>query len=72
MDYLVRGRYHLVRKHPEILGLNDLAALTSSGGREENSESADYQATRAAVNGFAKTPASSAHPGLKELTSAHE
>jgi hypothetical protein len=72
VDYLVRGRYHLVPKHPEILGPSDLAALTSSGGREENPESANYQATRAAVNGFAETPASSAHSGLKELTAAHE
>jgi hypothetical protein len=72
VDYLVRGRYHLVPKHPEIVGPNDLAALTASGGREENPESANYQATRAAVNGFAETPASSAHSGLKELMSAHE
>ncbi len=72
VDYLVRGRYHLIPKHPEVLEPNDLTALTASGRREENPESANYQATRAAVNGFAETPASSAQFGLKELTSAHE
>jgi hypothetical protein len=72
VDYLVRGRYHLVPRHPEIVGPNDLAALTSSGGREENPESANNQATRAAENVFAETPASSAHSGLKEMTAAHE
>ncbi|MGO9435968.1 MAG: hypothetical protein ACLP00_16965, partial [Terracidiphilus sp.] len=63
---------HLIPKHPEVLEPNDLTALTASGRREENPESANYQATRAAVNGFAETPASSAQFGLKELTSAHE
>ncbi len=72
VDYLVRGRCHLIPKHPEVLEPNDLTALTASGRREENPESANYQATRAAVNGFAETPASSAQFGLKELTSAHE
>jgi hypothetical protein len=72
VDYLVRGRYHLIPKHPQIVGPNDLAALTARGGREENPESANNQVTRAAGNGFAETPASSANSGLKELTSAHE
>jgi hypothetical protein len=72
VDYLVRGRYRLIPKQPEIVEPNDLLALTGSGGREQNPGSANDQATRAAVNGFAETRTSSANPGLKELTSAHE
>jgi hypothetical protein len=72
VDYLVRGRYHLIPKHPAMVEPNDLAALTDSGEHEQNPESAHNQATRAAGNGFADTPAPSAHSGLKELTSAHE
>ena len=37
VDYLVRGRYHLIPKHPEMLGPNDLAALTGSGEHERES-----------------------------------
>jgi hypothetical protein len=72
VDYLVRGRYHLIPKHPEILEPSNLAALTEPGGRDENPESAQVQAPRAAGNGFAEMPASSAHSGLKEMTAAHE
>ncbi len=72
LDYLIRERYHLIPKHPEILGPSNLVALTASGGRDENPESAQVQAPRAAGNGFAETPASSAHSGLKEMTAAHE
>ena len=28
-DYLIRGRYHIVPKHPSVLGPEDLAALTT-------------------------------------------
>ncbi|MGA3102545.1 MAG: hypothetical protein ABSD61_11845, partial [Terracidiphilus sp.] len=72
VDYLARGRYHLIPKQPEVVEPNDMAALTGPSDREQNPESANDQATRAAVNGFAETRTSSANPGLKELTSAHE
>lgn len=73
VDYLVRGRYHLIPKHPEVLGPEKLAALTGSGAREDNLESAAAQAPRAAVNGLAEVPtATSAHSGLKEITGEHE
>lgn len=72
VDYLIRGRYHLIPRHPEILGPANLVALTASGGRDENPESAQVQAPRAAGNGLAEMPASSAHSGLKEMTAAHE
>jgi hypothetical protein len=73
VDYLVRGRYHLIPKDPEVLGPDKLAALTGSGTHEENLESAATQAPRAAVNGLAEMPAaSSAHSGLKEIMAEHE
>lgn len=76
VDYLVRGRYHLIPKHPEALGPENLAALTGSSEPDENLRSAQtsiqVQAPGAAEDGFAETPVSSASFGLKETTSAHE
>lgn len=80
VDYMIRGRYHLMPKHPETLGPTKLAALTGAADREENPESAQngiqagsqVGAPRAAENGLAETPASSATFSLKEITSAHE
>ncbi len=40
VDYLVRGRYHLVPKHPEVLGPENLSALTGPAANLENSASA--------------------------------
>jgi hypothetical protein len=37
VDYLVRGRYHLIPKHPEVLGPDDLAPLTADTAPAENS-----------------------------------
>jgi hypothetical protein len=35
-DYLVRGRYHSIPKHPEILGPDNLLPLTEPSATEEN------------------------------------
>ena len=72
VDYLVRGRYRLVPKHPEVLGPTTLSALTEPAGREENPVSAQTQASGAAENGVAEMPVSSAQSGLKEVSAAHE
>ena len=72
VDYLVRGRHRLIPKDPEMVRPEDLEALIGSVGQEENPDSAQAQAKRAAVNGSAESPLSSANPGLKEMTSAHE
>jgi hypothetical protein len=72
VDYLVRGHYHLIPKHPQVLGPGNLAALTYPSSREQNPESAETQAPRAAVNGFAETPAPSDTSGLKEIVAQHE
>jgi hypothetical protein len=38
VDYIVRGRYHLIPKHPEILGPENLSALTAVAAAPDNSE----------------------------------
>jgi len=43
VDYLVRGRYHLIPKHPQVLGPENLAALTAPAAPHENSASAETQ-----------------------------
>ncbi|HZP06714.1 MAG TPA: hypothetical protein VFB43_17580 [Terracidiphilus sp.] len=43
VDYLVRGRGHLIPKHPEVLGPETLTALTQTGGAEQNPPIADVQ-----------------------------
>lgn len=73
VDYLVRGRYHLLPKHPQILGPDNLAALTSAPGPTQNPDSAELQAVSAGESEFADTPADEpANPGLKEMVAAHE
>ena len=72
VDYLVRGRYHLIPKHPEVLGPTELTALTEPDHRGQNPVSAQVQASGAAENGFAEMPTSSAQSGLKEISTAHE
>ena len=40
VDYLVRGRYHLIPKHPQILGPGNLSLLTAPTASAQNSASA--------------------------------
>lgn len=47
VDYLVRGRYHLIPKHPEAVGPEDLAALMAPENGRESSRSALEVATAA-------------------------
>jgi hypothetical protein len=44
LDYLVRGRHHLIPKDPEVLGPDNLFALTAPPAPRENSASAGLQA----------------------------
>lgn len=73
VDYMVRGRFHLIPKHPQLLGPNDLSALTLPVPVAQNPSSASTQAPGAAGNGNAEslTPAS-ANSGLKESTASNE
>jgi hypothetical protein len=45
IDYLFRGRYHLIPRHPDVLDPDDLAALTRTGAADENAAIAVMQST---------------------------
>ena len=73
VDYLVRGRYHLIPKHPDVLGPDNLFALTGAAVPEENSASADIEAGGAVPDGENPTETmAGTHPGLMEIDAAHE
>ena len=73
VDYLVRGRYHLIPKYPKLLGPEDMAALTVATVDEENPVNVTAQVPDAAASSTAvpvSTPA--ANSGLKEIMAEHE
>lgn len=73
VDYLVRGRSHVVPGHPHLLAPDNLMALTASAPPAENPESAGFQASSAAVGGSPETDeAAPANSGLREMKVAHE
>lgn len=72
VDYLVRGRYHLIPKDPEILGPDNLSALTAQDAPDENLASAGEQAPGAVSDTGAATPVSPTDSGLKEGAAANE
>jgi hypothetical protein len=73
VDYLVRGRFHPIPKHPEVLQPSNLAALTSPSSREQNPESATARVPRAAIKGVPEsTAAAPTNSGSKEITDTHE
>jgi len=74
VDYVVRGRYHLIPKDLAKLGPDDLEALTSSCSSPENPLSASAQVHSAAAAGDkAEMPsAATANSGLKEIVATHE
>jgi hypothetical protein len=55
VDYLVRGRYHLIPRNPQIVGPENLWALTALPRAEKNSGSADAQTLSAVAGGLAET-----------------
>jgi hypothetical protein len=73
VDYLVRGRYHLIPKHPEVLGPDNLSALTAPTPSPQNSASAGEQAPSAAPGVPAAMPVDDgANSDLKGLGVADE
>lgn len=73
VDYLVRGRYHLIPKHPEVIGPDNLTALTAPPAPMENAAGAAAQVPGAASGDPPATQSAvGAEPGLKESTAAHE
>lgn len=49
VDYLVRGRYHLLPKHPKVVRPEDLAALTERGSGQQNARNAGESTPGAAA-----------------------
>ena len=74
VDYLVRGRYHLIPNDLEKLQPEELTALTSPATPAENPLSASDQVHSAAeAGGRTETPsAATANSGLKEVMATHE
>ncbi len=73
VDYLVRGRYHLIPKDPQILGPGNLSALTAQGAPNEDSTSADAQVNGAVPGGDSTMETiEGANSGLRETKAAHE
>lgn len=47
VDYLVRGRFHFIPKHPEVIGPGDFSSLTAPTAPEDNAASARTPVDRA-------------------------
>lgn len=73
VDYIVHGRFHVIPKHPQMLGPDDLSELTLPGPQTENPESAGVQAPSAAADATAEMSAPiTANSGLKEIKVPNE
>jgi hypothetical protein len=81
IDYLVRGRYHLIPKDPDVLTPGDLTPLTAQASPDENSalgnledNSASMAPSAGAASGGGASPESidGAQSSLMEINSAHE
>lgn len=73
VDYLIRGRYHILPKHPEVVSPNNLLALTEKPGKRENSADTAVQTAGAVTGGPPPAEASmGGHTGLKGSNAAHE
>jgi hypothetical protein len=73
VDYLVRGRFHLIPKHPPLMAPTNLYALTSPDQGPQNSLSAGTQAAGAASPGVGSPAAAGiAKTSLLENQGTHE
>lgn len=71
VDYIFRGRYHLMPKNLDVLTPQNLSALTAPPATEENSAGANLQVFGAASADRATSPsAMGADTGLKESSSS--
>jgi hypothetical protein len=60
VDYLVRGRYHLIPRHPQVLGPGNLSSLTAPTAPKDNFASTGIPADRSSYVGWsAGTPTDS-------------
>lgn len=69
VDYLVRGRYHLVPKHPEVIGPENLTSLTAPPEPIDNAAGADAQVPG---SDSGDPPATAIESGLKVSKAVHE
>jgi hypothetical protein len=75
VDYLARGHRHFLPKNPEILGPDNLAELTASGGTNLNRLSSNDLAPRPPDVEETESPSSTiaiGNPSQKEITAEHE
>ena len=73
IDYLARGRFHLVLRNPDVLSPADLSALTEHAAPVENPAIAGKQATGAAVlNSTPVEVPQTANLGLEEIRISNE
>ncbi len=72
-DYLARGRYHLIPRNPQLVGPDNLWALTTLPRAEKNAGSAGAQIPSAAAGGSAETETGpAANFGTTESKDANE
>ncbi|MGB8097252.1 MAG: hypothetical protein WCF17_08850 [Terracidiphilus sp.] len=71
VDYLVRGRYPLVPRHPDVLGPDRMAALTYGDVPRLNQDAGAIQ-SGAAVNPPRPGIAGADAPGMKAIMDEHE
>jgi hypothetical protein len=73
VDYLVRGRFHLIPKHPPVMSPSDLYALTAPEQGPQNSLTAGTQAVSTANPGVTPSGAAGmAKTSLLENQGTHE
>ena len=73
VDYLVRGRFHLMPKHPPILTPDNLIALTAPLGAVQNPDNAGAQVPSSANGDAAETQSPGlANSGLTEIKVVNE
>lgn len=73
VDYLVRGRFHLIPKHAEVLSPENLTALTTEPSVAQDAERASAEAAREPASSYVETlPETRSDPGLKEIADRHE
>jgi hypothetical protein len=73
VDYLTRGRFHLIPKNPQVLGPENLSALTATAAVAQNPGSAGAQAPSATDDGSAEIlEPESANSGLRGIKAIHE
>ena len=73
VDYLARGHFHPVPKHPLALEPDNLFALTAPAPAAQNPDGAGIQAPASTTAAFAATqPTHTANSSLKEMKNADE